>query len=161
MPQSKLPSSDIDEITDAVLTASRVLVAISARSIASVDDAITLPQFRLLVVLDGQGPLKLTALAEHLDVNPSTVTRMINRLVNADLVDREPSPLSRREVVLKLTSTGRRVVRNVMSRRRAEIRKAVTRMPASLRRGLVDALTAFAVASGESSSDGASGVVWL
>ena len=33
-------------ITDALLTASRLLVAISARSIAQVDETITIPQFR-------------------------------------------------------------------------------------------------------------------
>jgi hypothetical protein len=46
-------------MTDAVLTASRLLVAVSARSIAAVDE-ITIPQFRLLVVFDTRGPLKLS-----------------------------------------------------------------------------------------------------
>src|SRR6187455_1316820 len=36
----------LDAITDALLTASRLLVAISARSIAHVDETITIPQFR-------------------------------------------------------------------------------------------------------------------
>src|SRR5207248_11152413 len=89
---------DVDAMTDAVLTASRLLVAVSARSIAAVDESITIPQFRLLVVLDTRGPLKLTALAEQLGVNPSTATRMVDRLVTAGLVTREANPASRREL---------------------------------------------------------------
>src|SRR6202008_1918017 len=41
----------LDEITDALMTASRLLVAISARSIGLVDETITIPQFRTLVIL--------------------------------------------------------------------------------------------------------------
>jgi DNA-binding MarR family transcriptional regulator len=142
---------DIDAVTDAVLTASRLLVAISARSIASVDEHITLPQFRMLVVLDTNGSLKLTALAERLAVNPSTATRMVERLVTRGLVSRRPNPRSRRELVVALTESGARVVYEVTRRRRAEISKIITQMPPDARRGLVRALTAFTEAGHEPS----------
>lgn len=136
-------------MTEAVLTASRLLVAVSARSIGAVDESITIPQFRLLVVLDGRGPLKLTTLAEHLGVNPSTVTRMVDRLVAAELVSREANPASRRELAVSLTGAGAGVVREVMRRRRAEITRIVSRMAPSARRGLVRALNAFTEAGDE------------
>lgn len=162
MPRADLPSGDLDELTDAVLTASRLLIAVSARSIAAVNDTITVPQFRMLVMLDSRGPLKLTTLAEHLAVNPSTATRMADRLVTAELIGRKPNPLSRREVILELTPTGRRVVREVTNRRRAEIRKIVMRMPPAARRGLVDALSAFSTAGGEPPANGSvSDIAWL
>ena len=123
-------AEDVDAVTDAMLTASRLLVATSARSIAAVDESLTLPQFRLLVALDGRGPLKHAAVAELLGVNPSTVTRMINRLVAADLVDRQVSPTSRRESAVSLTASGAEVVRAVTEHRRAEIARIVRRMPA-------------------------------
>ena len=66
----------VDAITDALLTASRLLVAISARSIALVDDTITIPQFRTLVILSNEGPINLATLAGLLDVQPSTTGRM-------------------------------------------------------------------------------------
>lgn len=44
----------VDAITDALVTASRLLVAISARSIAEVDESITIPQFRALVILSSR-----------------------------------------------------------------------------------------------------------
>lgn len=140
---------DTDAVTDAMLTASRLLVAVSARSIASVDEAITLPQFRTLVVLSTHGPLKLTTLAEHLDVKPSTATRMIDRLIAGDLVSRQVSPLSRREVVVELTNTGADVVTRVTNQRRAEIARIVARMPIKRRHDLVAALEAFTEAGDE------------
>nr|CTQ98610.1 Transcriptional regulator, MarR family [Kibdelosporangium sp. MJ126-NF4] len=140
---------DIDAVTDAVLTASRVLMAVSARSIASVDDTITVPQFRLLLVLDTSGPQKLTSIAETLGVNPSTATRTVDRLVTAGLVEREQNPQSRRELVVSLSRNGRTVVRNVIRRRRAQITDIVGQMSPTSRRGLVRALSAFAAAGGE------------
>jgi DNA-binding MarR family transcriptional regulator len=141
----------VDAVTDAVLTASRLLLAISARSIAAVEESVTLPQFRLLVVLDTQGPLKLSALAEQLGVNPSTATRMVDRLIATGTVARDVNPASRREVVVDLTAAGGRLVRQVTEQRRREISTVVARMPARSRRGLVAALTAFADAGGEPS----------
>lgn len=142
-------SDDVDAVTDAVLTASRLLVAVSARSIAAVDETITIPQFRLLIVLRTRGPVKLTSLAEHLSVNPSTATRMVDRLATAGLISRETNPASRRELMVALTSVGARVVDDVTSHRRSEIARIVSRMAPATRRGLVDVLTAFAAAGNE------------
>jgi DNA-binding MarR family transcriptional regulator len=139
----------VDAITDALLTASRLLVAISARSIALVDETITIPQFRTLVILSTRGPVKLATLAGLLDVQPSTTGRMVDRLVGAGLIDRTPHPTSRRELVTELTPRGREVVRRVTAQRRDEIARVVAKMPPRERRGLVRALTAFARAGGE------------
>ena len=43
---------ELEALTDVVLVASRALIAVASRSIAAVDDKVTLPQFRALVVLD-------------------------------------------------------------------------------------------------------------
>lgn len=142
-------SDDINAVTDAVLIASRLLVAVSARSIAAVDEALTIPQFRLLIVLCLRGPVKLTSLAEHLSVNPSTATRMVDRLVAAGLINRETNPASRRELLVTLTDQGTTVVNEVTRRRRTEIAHIVSRMPPATREDLVHALTAFAAAGNE------------
>ncbi|MYY84016.1 MarR family transcriptional regulator, partial [Streptomyces sp. SID335] len=78
----------VDAVTRAVLTASRLLVAVSARSLAEVEERVTLPQFRMLVVLSTRGATKLVTLAEHLQVAPSTAMRMVDRLITAGLADR-------------------------------------------------------------------------
>ncbi|MCG8922549.1 MarR family winged helix-turn-helix transcriptional regulator [Lentzea sp. CC55] len=149
MTRSKVGSSGVDALADAVLTASRLLVAVSARSIAASGDTITLPQFRTLVVLQSRGAMKLTALADHLGVTPSTATRTVDRLLALEMVARQPNPASRREVVIELSESGRKLVRDVTRRRRAAIRKIVERMPEDQRQGLVDALNAFTTAGGE------------
>ena len=91
----------MDDIVDAVLSASRALVALSARSIAGVRD-VTLPQYRMLVVLDG-GPTNLSGLARALDVALSTALRMVDRLISAGLVARTIPPANRRETHPSIT----------------------------------------------------------
>ena len=83
------------------------------------------------------------------DVNPSTATRMVDRLVTSDLVSRDPNPTSRRELVVALTSAGQTLVRDVMRRRRVQINRIVARMAPTARRNLVRALIAFTSAGGE------------
>jgi DNA-binding MarR family transcriptional regulator len=139
----------LDAITDALLTASRLLVAISARSIASVDETLTIAQFRTLVILSNAGSVNLATLAGLLDVQPSTIGRMVDRLITAGVIDRHAHPNSRREFVVELTPRGRRVVRKVTAQRRNEIARVVERMPQRDRHGLVRALTAFTTAGGE------------
>ncbi len=151
MPAAKATDADesLDDVTDALLTASRLLVAISARSIALVDDTITIPQFRTLVILSNRGPVNLATLAGLLDVQPSTTGRMVDRLVSAGLIDRKPHPTSRRELVAALTTRGRKIVRQVTANRRRQISEIVEKIPPRERQGLVRALTAFTAAGGE------------
>jgi DNA-binding MarR family transcriptional regulator len=125
------------------------LVAVSARSIAVVDDTITIPQFRTLVILANRGSVNLATLAGLLDVKPSPAGRMVDRLVGAGLIDRLPHPTSRRELLATLTPRGRKVVRQVTTQRRREIARIVEQMPPSERHGLVRALTTFTAAGGE------------
>lgn len=139
----------VDEVVTAVLTASRLLVAVSARSLAAVEETLTLPQFRMLVVLDSRGELSLSRLAEHLAVNPSTAMRMADRLAALGVVTRRENEADRRSVRLALTQAGRGTVADVTARRREEIAGIVTAVPADQRADLVRALHTFAVAGGE------------
>lgn len=142
-------TESLDMITDSLLTASRLLVGISANSIAAVDDTITIPQFRTLVILSNRGPVNLATLATLLGVQPSATGRMVDRLVSAGLIDRLPHPTSRRELLASLTKRGREVVAKVTANRRSEIARIVEKMPVAERHGLVRALTAFTAAGGE------------
>lgn len=142
-------AADVNEFVTAVLTASRVLVGVSARSLAEVEENVTVTQFRTLVVLESRGEIKLSALAEALGVNSSTALRMIDRLLVASLATRQENPDNRREVLLGLTNEGQRIVEVVTAHRRAEITRIVTTMPPAQRSELVLALTAFADAAGE------------
>ena len=139
----------VDDLVTAMLTASRVLVAVSARSLSQVEDRVTVTQFRTLVVLDNHGQINLNRLADLLGVTASTAMRMIDRLIAAGLVTRRENPENRREVLLDLTEAGRRLVQRVTTARRAEITRIVGGVPVSQRAALVKALRAFAEAAGE------------
>lgn len=159
--QDKIRSTgraDADALVSGLLGASRVLVGVAARSLSEVEDVVTLTQFRSLVVLSGHGEIKLSRLAELLDVNASTAQRMVDRLEVATLVSRRTNPESRREVLLTLTAEGQRVVDAVTQRRRREITTVVRRMPAGRRAEAVAALRAFAEAADE--PDHATGSLW-
>ena len=151
MPAENATAADesLDVITEALLTASRVVMTISARATSQVGESLTIAQFRTLVILSNQGPVNLATLAGLLGVQPSATGRMVDRLVAADLIDRLPHPTSRRELLATLTDRGRDVVQQVTERRRAEIARVVENMPAGERHGLVQALTAFTAAAGE------------
>ena len=138
MQETKATPSELDAVTDAVLLSSRALVAVASRSIAAVDDAITLPQFRALVVLDSdEGGMNVGALANELRIQPSTATRLCDRLVRKRLARRRVNPTNRREVTIVLT------------RRRREIASIMARVPAAQRVAIVEALTTFRQAAGE------------
>jgi DNA-binding MarR family transcriptional regulator len=141
--------SGVTSIVDAVLAASRALVAVAARSVAEVDDTVTLPQYRVLVVLASRGPQPVGVLADELGVHASTATRMCDRLVRRDLIRREVSSTSRRQVEIRLAPAGRRLLGRVTAARRVAIGDIVDRVPAELRPALVTALTAFSDAAGE------------
>ena len=86
----------------------RALVGIAAASIADVEDVVTVPQFRVLVMLYTRGPMNMAAVATALDVNPSNARRTCDRLMKAGLLDRRESADDRRNVTLTITEEGRR-----------------------------------------------------
>ena len=120
--------TDVEETASAVLTASRALMGAAVRSIASVEDDVTLAQYRALVLLVSRGEQNVSDLAEALGIHPSTATRLCDRLVGKALVDRTASTESRREINLTVTAAGRGVVRAVSARRRKEVTKIVEQM---------------------------------
>lgn len=135
------------ELAEALLLASRALVAVAARSLADAD-GVTLPQWRALVVLSG-GPAPVSALADALDVHPTTATRLCDRLVRKRLVRRVPGADDRRAVEVHLTAAGKRLVHRVTDRRRRDLAAIVARMPAKDADLMVRSLRAFAAAAGE------------
>ena len=145
---------------DAVLRASRALVGIAAASIADVEDVVTVPQFRVLVMLYTRGPLNLAAVASGLDVNPSNASRTCDRLMKAGLLDRRESLDDRRNVTLTLTDTGRELVDRVTKHRRVAIERVLRNMSAPERERLAKALSAFATAAGEPPEDNLLTLVW-
>ena len=135
---------------EAVLRASQTLVAIVARSFAEIEAPITLPQWRVLVILHGHGPLKASAVAQWMGVHPSNTTRSCDVLVRAGLIDRRENPEDRRQLLLTLTDQGEGLVESLLDFRRQAIAAVLDKLPASHREHLAESMEAFAAAAGAS-----------
>jgi DNA-binding MarR family transcriptional regulator len=147
--RSRPAQADRVVLVDALLSISRVLVGLAARSLADLDAEVTLPQYRALVVLASRGPQRAVDLAGELSVSPSTATRMCDRLVGKKLVRRARLAANRREVRLTLTASGRRLVDKVTERRRAEIDRIVSVLPEQPTEEVVRVLRSLTEAAGE------------
>jgi DNA-binding MarR family transcriptional regulator len=109
----------VDEaVVDAVLTASRTLIAVATQSLGPAAEETTIAQYRALVVLASRGPQRLVDLATALEVTPSTAGRMGDRLVRKGLIRRHRSRVDRRSVQVSITAAGRQVVDQATARRR-------------------------------------------
>ncbi len=137
------------DAVDAVLTASRTLVAVTEQSLGSAAEDTTLAQYRALVVLASRGPQRMVDLATALGVTPSTAGRMCDRLVRKGLIRRHRARADRREVLVSVTGPGRQVVDQATARRRALLGEILGRLPAGQQAAVAAALRAFAAAAGE------------
>ena len=142
------PSPSAREFVDTVLAASQMMVAVAARSLDAGAAEVTLPQFRVLVVLSVRGAQRPGDLATDLVVEPSTATRMCDRLVRKDLIARRHSTQDRRTVVVELTDSGQTLVNTVMARRRREFERLAATVPADQHQAVITALGVLLDASG-------------
>jgi MarR family transcriptional regulator for hemolysin len=74
------------------------------------DLGLTGPQARLLLALDHQADENQAFYAERLEVEPITLTRIVDRLEEAGWVERQSDPADRRARILHLTDKSRSIV---------------------------------------------------
>lgn len=153
MDRSKHEDKSEAHAVSAVLSASRVLVGVSARSLTALDEDVTVPQYRALVVLASRGARGIGALAEALLIHPSTATRLCDRLERKQLIDRHVSSESRREVTVDVSVAGSKLLAAVTERRRSEIETIMHAMDGGQRERLIEAFEIFATAAGEIPDD--------
>lgn len=139
------------QTVQSTLVASRALTGVVARSMGNALDQVSLPQFRILVLLAASGPLRTGVLAERTGVHPSTLTRTADRLVRGGWVRRVDNPMSRREVLVELTDNGAALVGEVMASRKAQVAEILSRVSRAQHQVIVAGFTAFAEAAGEPS----------
>ena len=138
-----------EDTVDAVLTASRTLVAVAEQSLGGVAEETTLAQYRALVVLASRGPQRMVDLAGALGVTPSTAGRMCDRLLRKGLIRRHRARADRREVQVSITAVGRQVVDDATAQRRALLADILGRMTPRQQAAVATALSTFAAAAGE------------
>jgi DNA-binding MarR family transcriptional regulator len=147
-----MDASEQDRLAEALLVASRALVAIAVRSMSASTATVTLVQHRVLVLLESRGQLSVTAVAEELGVDQSRASRHCSRLAHLGLVTRDRSAHDGRAVDVALTEAGRRHLQAVRHARRREIAGVLDRLPDETARAAVWAFEQFDRAAEEQRS---------
>src|SRR4051812_49667305 len=105
MPNQTLTSNSAD-IAATVAAFARLMDRMAAEHQPPTDVGISMPQLRCLHLIAGAGELRMSRLVVQLGVSISTVSGLIDRLVDHGLVNRRDDPLDRRQVVLSATPAG-------------------------------------------------------
>jgi MarR family transcriptional regulator, organic hydroperoxide resistance regulator len=92
---------------------------------------LSIPQFDLLSTLTEAGGVTQQELAQRLYVTKGNVSGLVDRLVEAGLVERRPSPGDRRSHALHLTDDGRVIAERAMALQERYVRDTLGSLPAS------------------------------
>jgi DNA-binding MarR family transcriptional regulator len=138
-----------EDLAAAVEATCDPFLAVAARALLAVQPSLTASQLRALVVLRDHSDINLGGLAARLGVRPPTATQLCDRLEAAGLLDRRVAGHSRREIRLRLTPLGRKVLRDFSRYRRRDLAAVLDRMSLEDRQALCDGLVAFSVAVDE------------
>jgi DNA-binding MarR family transcriptional regulator len=138
-----------------LLRLARTVIGISTRA-ADRLGGVSVVQLRALTVLSTEeGGANLGRLAAGMGVTVSTASRLVDRLVRAGLLDRRPSPVSRREVSLALTPAGRELLERYDGLRLQSLRAGLAELPTDARPHVARALATYATALGQNPPVGA------
>jgi len=94
-------------------------------------------QHQLMLALKGLpagSPPRIVTLAERLQIRHNSAVELVNRLVARGLLQRQRSGADRREVLLKLTAPGQRMLRDLSLHHKDELNRLGPSLVASLRR---------------------------
>ncbi|WP_165842264.1 MarR family winged helix-turn-helix transcriptional regulator [Paenibacillus xerothermodurans] len=75
---------------------------------------ITPPQFNMMFTLEREGACRVTHLADIINVKPSAITVIMDRLIERQLVLRYHSEVDRRVVMMELSENGKQVLAKMM-----------------------------------------------
>jgi DNA-binding MarR family transcriptional regulator len=134
---------------DAALQAADVMMRVAARSVSEVEDIVTSPQLRVLVMIATRGPQTLGGVATELGVHASNATRTCEKLVRLGFVERAEDPDDRRFVRVTLTPEGSALVERVISHRRSALAEVLAGMAPAERRAAASSFRAVANAAGD------------
>ena len=137
---------ETEEVLQAV---TRLLAGVALRSLEAAPAPVTLPQFRLLAVLADLGPVPSGQAARRLGLDPSTVTRLADRMVAAGHVSRGSDSRHRGVVTLELTESGRNLVATAGAWRRHELARILARLDPSAQAAVTTALGLLVEAAGD------------
>ncbi|HTU74058.1 MAG TPA: MarR family transcriptional regulator [Trebonia sp.] len=134
---------------------SRAMVGLTMRSVEVLGGEVSLPQFRLLLVLSGLGRVASSRLAAEMGLGASSVTRLADKLEVAGLLTRGTDPRSRSVVTLEVTPAAERLVARVVARRQELLAEVLGRLTSRERAEVSRVARRFADLAGDAVSTAA------
>lgn len=101
---------------------------------------VTLAQCHLLMELDGHGQRTVSGLAEAMGLDKSTLSRTLDGMAAASLVDRVEDHADRRALNVSLTVKGRDTAERINGKCDADYRDLFALMPVARRRAVLEAV---------------------
>ena len=117
--------SDVAAFVEAIDAAQSVLRAIGDHALNDLGGGITTTQLRLLDRLQRLGESRLIDLADVLSIAPSTATRLCDTLADRQLIVRHRRGRDRRELQIRLTDAGTKLLEAVRRRTVSEWSQAL------------------------------------
>jgi DNA-binding MarR family transcriptional regulator len=89
---------------------------------------LTIAQLKSMIFIHAEGSTNFKNLAGAMGVTPPDITRIIDRLVEQDLVSREENPDNRRMQILKVTGQGEDLLKKLREHRPRHVTGILKRM---------------------------------
>ena len=144
------PRTPAADLAAAVHDASAPLGMLWVDSYSGTPGRVSPPQLRAMLAINEHGSTNLTDLAHDLGAMLSSASRLCDRLVASGLIERSQGRDDRREVSMRLTRDGERLVASIARERQSAIESLLEAMPEEDRIALVRGLEAFSLAAHKS-----------
>jgi len=109
--------------------------------------AISMPQAKLLYLLGAGGELHMSALVQRLGVSLSTISGLVDKVVDQGLASRREDPADRRQVVVALTPAGHAFIDRFRELNARQMRELLDLLADDDLARVRDAMAALAVAA--------------
>jgi DNA-binding MarR family transcriptional regulator len=106
------------------------------------EEGLTPTQASVLGLITVRGPLGLTELAQLEGLNPTMLSRVVGRLTELGLIQRDPNPADLRAVRVEATDAGRQLHERVKLLRTQAIGSCLDQLPPESAQTIINALPA-------------------
>jgi DNA-binding MarR family transcriptional regulator len=103
---------------------------------------LSVPQFRVLIFLKNHPGVSLSEVSEHLGLTPPSTSKLIDGLVERQLVLRQACPEDRRKINLALTDVGATLLAASYQETRARFEERLSVLPEADRLTIIQAMQA-------------------
>jgi DNA-binding MarR family transcriptional regulator len=96
-------------------------------------------QIRILYLLGSRGPKRMTDIADALSVSMPASTAIVEKMVQARLVQRQADPQDRRVILVSLTDEGQKALKGVLAVHEARTKEVLSLLPPPKQQKMIDA----------------------